>query len=43
MAVPGPGLGLAIVRAIVDAHNGTMRIESEPGVGTTLDLTLPCA
>jgi signal transduction histidine kinase len=43
MAVPGPGLGLAIVRAIVDAHNGTVRLESEPGVGTTVDLTLPCA
>jgi signal transduction histidine kinase len=43
MAVPGPGLGLAIVRAIVDAHNGSVRIASEPGVGTTVDLTLPCA
>jgi len=43
MAVPGPGLGLAIVQAIVDAHHGTVRIESEPGVGTTVDVTLPCA
>ncbi|MEV6852068.1 GAF domain-containing sensor histidine kinase [Actinoplanes sp. NPDC051411] len=43
MAVPGPGLGLAIVRAIIDAHNGTVRMDSEPGVGTTVDLTLPCA
>jgi signal transduction histidine kinase len=41
MAVPGPGLGLAIVQAIVDAHGGTVRLESEPGVGTTADLTLP--
>jgi signal transduction histidine kinase len=43
MAVPGPGLGLTIVQAIVDAHNGTVRLESEPGVGTTVDLTLPRA
>jgi len=43
MAVPGPGLGLAIVRAIVDAHNGTVKIESEPGVGTTVELVLPRA
>jgi signal transduction histidine kinase len=38
MAVPGPGLGLAIVRAIVDAHQGTVRLQSEPGVGTTAEL-----
>jgi signal transduction histidine kinase len=39
----GLGLGLAIVRAIVSAHGGTMAIESAPGAGTTVTLTLPGA
>lgn len=43
MATPGPGLGLAIVRSIIDAHHGSIRLESEPGVGTTVHLTLPSA
>ncbi|WP_067509489.1 GAF domain-containing sensor histidine kinase [Actinoplanes sp. TFC3] len=41
MAVPGPGIGLAIVRSIIDAHHGSIHLESEPGVGTTVRLTLP--
>ncbi len=41
MAVPGQGLGLAIVQAIIDAHRGSLALESEPGVGTTVRLTLP--
>jgi signal transduction histidine kinase len=41
MAAPGPGLGLAIVQAITDAHEGSLALESEPGVGTTVHLTLP--
>ena len=41
MAVQGPGLGLAIVKSIVDAHHGSVHLESEPGVGTTVRLTLP--
>lgn len=41
MAVPGPGLGLAIVRSIIDAHHGSIQVSSEPGVGTTVRLTLP--
>jgi len=41
MATPGPGLGLAIVRSIIDAHHGRVHLESEPGIGTTARLTLP--
>jgi signal transduction histidine kinase len=41
MAVPGPGLGLAIARSIIDAHHGSVHVKSEPGVGTTVRLTLP--
>lgn len=39
-ASPGAGLGLAISRALVEAHGGTIEVESEPGKGTRLCFTL---
>jgi signal transduction histidine kinase len=39
----GTGLGLMIVRKIVTAHQGTIEYRSEPGKGTTFQLTLPLA
>ncbi len=40
-AVPGTGLGLVVVRAIADAHGGTVSLESEEGAGTTFRVELP--
>ena len=37
----GSGLGLSIVRKIVDAHDGRIDVVSSPGAGTTFTLTLP--
>jgi two-component system, OmpR family, heavy metal sensor histidine kinase CusS len=37
----GAGLGLALVKSIVDLHGGTARIQSEIGHGTTVKLTFP--
>jgi two-component system sensor histidine kinase AtoS len=37
----GTGLGLAMVHRIVDAHGGTIGIDSRPGAGTTVEMRLP--
>ena len=37
----GAGLGLAIARGLVEAHQGTIEVNSEPGKGAQFSFTLP--
>lgn len=39
----GTGLGLSVSYGIIRAHRGTIDVQSEPGVGTTLSIELPSA
>jgi PAS domain S-box-containing protein len=39
----GSGLGLAMVYSIVRRHGGDVRVDSEPGEGTTFTITVPAA
>jgi signal transduction histidine kinase len=39
---PGTGLGLSIVRAIVEAHGGSVAVASAAGYGTRFRVELPC-
>ena len=39
----GTGLGLAIAKKAVDEHDGSIRVESKPGAGTTFTVEIPIA
>jgi signal transduction histidine kinase len=41
--VPGTGLGMTLVKEIVETMKGTVAVESTPGQGTTVTLWLPSA
>ncbi|MBI3049823.1 MAG: HAMP domain-containing histidine kinase [Acidobacteria bacterium] len=43
MNVQGVGIGLALVRHVVDGHGGSVAVESEPGAGSRFELRLPGA
>ncbi len=40
-SVEGAGIGLSMVQHIVRAHGGDVRLESEPGRGSTFTILLP--
>jgi signal transduction histidine kinase len=39
----GTGLGTRIIKNVIDAHGGTVEVESEPGAGTTIRCRIPAA
>jgi len=40
-SVKGSGIGLTIVKKIIEAHHGNISVESEPGKGSTFTVTIP--
>lgn len=40
-AIPGTGLGLAVVQGIVEGHQGQVTVDSAPGEGTRISVRLP--
>jgi signal transduction histidine kinase len=43
LGITGLGLGLFISKNIIDHHQGSIRVDSEPGAGSTFSVYLPCA
>jgi cell cycle sensor histidine kinase DivJ len=41
LAREGTGLGLSVVKALVSAHGGDMKVESREDIGTTITINLP--
>ena len=39
--IEGTGLGMSIVKKLIDAMGGTISIESSPGIGTNVDIRIP--
>jgi len=40
-AYEGSGIGLSLVKELIDLHEGTIQVKSKPGVGTEFKVTLP--
>jgi two-component system OmpR family sensor kinase len=40
---PGTGLGLSIVAAVVNAHGGSVTLDTSPGTGTTVRMVIPAS